>query len=97
MVNCGHVFYPYIDGISKQKYKPYDKKKNSESYILSQEQRHLERNIRHAKREYEMMKAMGNEDGMRNAKALINQRQLQMREFISETGRGRKRDREQIV
>jgi hypothetical protein len=95
-INCGHVKYPFIEGVSEQTYKPYPPLKNAKAYKQSQVQRAHERGIRKAKTQYEMFKAAGDQDGMDKATALIKQRQSKLRDFIEETGRTRRRYREQI-
>lgn len=96
-INCRHQKYPYIEGVTRRTYKPYNAKENHEAYLLSQKQRELERNIRKAKKELEMMEAMGDEVGVQRAKKKLRARQAAMREFIVQTGRTRNRAREQIV
>lgn len=95
-INCRHVKYPYIPGITKQRYTPYDAEKNRKAYEESQKQRFLERRIRHVKRELQMMQTMGDEEGIKIAKQKVRKRQAEMRAFIAETGRTRRREREQI-
>ncbi|PAD67022.1 minor capsid protein [Bacillus sp. 7586-K] len=95
-VNCGHVKYPYVEGLSKRTYKPYNEAENSKEYELSQQQRLLERRIREAKRELHMMQAMGDDVGMKKAKQKVRERQADMRAFIDSTGRTRNRPREQV-
>jgi hypothetical protein len=95
-VNCRHVIYPFIEGVSKQRFHPYDLKEVSKAYKQSQKQRHLERQIRYAKRELKMMEALGDQEAIKAAKAKVRERQARMREFINETGRTRRYEREQI-
>ncbi|XQY90651.1 phage minor capsid protein [Metabacillus sp. HB246100] len=96
-VNCRHIKYPYIEGITRRTYKPQNAKENREVYLKTQRQRELERGIRNAKKRLEVMQAMGDEVGERRAKELVRSRQARMREFINETGLIRNRVREQIV
>lgn len=96
-INCGHNKYPYIPGQSIQRYFPYDPVTNSIAYQQSQKQRGLERSIRKAKTVHDMLLKVGDEEGAKNAAAKVRHRQQLMREFIEETGRTRRRDREQIV
>lgn len=96
-VNCRHVKYPFIEGVSKHTYKPYNAKENRENYLESQQQRKLERGIRKAKRELAMMTEMDDDTGVKEANKKVRERQAQMRSFIDETGRTRNRQREQIV
>ncbi|MFC0271119.1 phage minor capsid protein [Metabacillus herbersteinensis] len=95
-INCRHVKYPYIEGVSRKTYKPYDEEKNRKEYEESQQQRLLERNIRAAKRELHMMQAMGDDVGLKIAKQRVRDRQAEMREFIEATERTRNRPREQL-
>lgn len=96
-INCGHFQYPFVPGISVQRYYPVDAQKNAEAYKNSQRQRSLENNIRKAKRELAMCEKAGDETGVKQARAKILKRQKRMREFIEETGRTRRREREQIL
>jgi hypothetical protein len=96
-INCGHYKYPFIEGVNTQTYFPYDKENNDKTYKESQQQRAIERGIRNAKNKVEMYKAMGDDQGVKEATALVKQRQANLRKFIDDTGRTRRRDREQIV
>ncbi len=96
-INCRHVIYPYIEGVSKQRFHPYDLDQVSKAYKQSQKQRYLERQIRYAKRELAMMEAMDDKEGIEKAKEKVKQRQEVMRQFIAETGRKRNYQREQIT
>lgn len=95
-INCGHFIYPYIAGITEQRYFPYDKEENDRIYAESQEQRYHERQIRAAKNEYNMMKGIGDKGGMEDARQKVLGNQAKMRNFIDNTGRTRRRNREQL-
>jgi len=94
--NCRHVFYPFFEGISEQRYKPYDLAENNRRYELSQEQRAIERDIRKYKRREAAAGAAGDAKGAAAARAKIKEKQAKMLEFIDETGRTRRRNREQV-
>lgn len=96
-INCGHNVYPYVEGKSVKRYEPYPKEKNDLSYEQSQKQRQLERNIRAKKKRLNMMKALGDETGIKQANKMLRHQQERMREFIKETGRGRRPNREAVV
>lgn len=96
-INCSHIRYPYIEGVSTQRYFPYtDIEENRRIYKQSQQQRSLERSIRKAKREVKVMEVLGDAEGVKIAKTKLSQRQAAMRDFIKETGRKRRQNREQI-
>lgn len=91
-INCGHYPIPIIPGYTiphgADNIQP--KALNDKLYEESQEQRALERKIRGAKRAVEMG------DTSDKAKQRVKDAQAEMREFIKETGRTRRYDREKI-
>ncbi|WP_394136839.1 phage minor capsid protein [Cytobacillus oceanisediminis] len=93
-VNCRHVFYPYIEGFSKRSYKSYPAAENRKAYEESQQQRKLERDIRKAKRELAMMMEINDTYGINDAEEKVKEAQYRMRQFIKETGRTRRYERE---
>jgi Phage minor capsid protein 2 len=93
-INCRHVKYPFIPGITKQRYEPYNEKENQKAYEESQQHRYLERQIRKAKRELAMMMEMKDPYGVNDAEEEVKEAQANMREFISATGRTRRYNRE---
>jgi hypothetical protein len=95
-INCGHVFYPFFEGVSIQRPPEFTKEENDKAYKQSQQQRYLERQIRYAKRELNMMSAMGDDVGIDMAKQKVRDKQANMRAFIDDTGRTRRREREQL-
>jgi Phage minor capsid protein 2 len=95
-INCGHDKYPFIEGVSQQRYFPYPDDQNKEVYDESQKQRYLERQIRAAKRQQHMYEQAGDQAAAQQAKQLVRARQKKMREFIKDTGRTRRSGREQI-
>lgn len=97
-INCRHHIYPFIEGISVQRYKPYDPEEVERAYKNEQAQRRLERRIRASKREVHALKSMkAPRDEVRGAELKVKQGQKTMREFIKRTGRTRRYDREQVA
>lgn len=97
-INCRHHMYPFVEGVSVKRYEPYDIKENTKAYKEQQQQRSLERAIRQAKKEKEVMMSAGASDkDIQKANELIRKRQKAMRLFIKKTGRTRNRERERIV
>lgn len=87
--NCAHELYAYTPGMEKS-YQPYPVKESEEAYKASQKQRYLERQIRKAKRDETLTRTPEARKKVKNAQA-------RMRAFIDESGRTRRRDREQIA
>lgn len=93
-INCGHVPYPMIPSVSEKVEEDIpSKKENDKEYQESQEQRSLERKIRYYKREIQMLGELVTDED----KQKLRNAQADMRQFISDTGRVRRYDREQIV
>ena len=95
-VNCRHSFFPYFPGLSKQTQDIPGKKENERTYEATQKQRYIERNIRGAKREASVLKAVGDKEGAEKAQARVRAYQSKMRDFIDESGLTRQYAREQI-
>lgn len=95
-INCGHQVYPFIPGYSRMTYKPYDKETNDKVYQESQRQRYLERKVRESKRECAMLDKLGDKEGFDKAAERLKQREQALKQYTQETGRARKRDREQV-
>lgn len=96
-INCGHYPIPQIPSVTiPQDSKVQPEKTNDKEYQESQQQRLLERKIREAKRKEEALKAAGLKDAAKEQAIEVRYRQEQMRNFISETGRTRRYDREKV-
>lgn len=96
-INCRHLMYPYVEGVSVKRYDPYSKEETDKAYRESQLQRQIEREIRQAKREKKMLEEVGaNHEDIKKVNDKIRQRQAKMRAFINKTGRTRRRAREQV-
>lgn len=96
-INCGHFPIPMVRGFSFLQEGPtQDEEENRKEYEESQLQRSLECDIRKAKRDLEMMRAIGDEDAVKDAKQKVGIAQSRMRAFIDQTGRARRYDREQL-
>ncbi len=99
-VNCRHVIYPFWEGMSTQRYRPYDKEENEQRYKETQKQRYLERQIRKAKREAAALEAAGLSEGSSRGSQptsdKVRNRQRILRKYLQETGLPRQTHREQI-
>ena len=96
-INCGHIAYPFWEGVSEKTYSPFPSEENKETYEQSQQQRAYERNIRYYKRKEAIARdTVGGEQEAAKWKARVKESQAELRGFIDETGRTRQRDREAI-
>lgn len=94
--NCRHSSTVYTPGQEKT-FKPYPLGETEDKYKESQQQRKHERSIREAKRGLQLAQESGGDDAtIQHWKDRVAGRQSAMRDFISETDRVRRRDREQI-
>jgi len=93
-VNCRHTFYPFIDGVSTQRFFPKPTKENNKKYADMQRQRAIESNIRKWKLESEVNSALGVDSSRADAK--VKEWQAEMRKHIKDTGLTRQYAREQV-
>lgn len=95
--NCGHDFYPFFEGLSKQTYHQYNEKLNSEVYEKSQEQRKLEREIREQKRRVLTADAAGDTQGKIAAQHKLSDKRSELKTFLSDSGRTARTNRTQVL
>ena len=96
-INCGHRLIPFVHGVSREAQGlDLTKKENEEVYQESQEQRRLERQIRNAKREQAKWEGYGDDAKAQQWGARVKENQATMREFLDESGRTRRYDREKV-
>lgn len=95
--NCAHSFYPFFEGFSIDNYERYDEKENNRVYAESQQQRAMERRIRKDKRECAAFDAAGLRDDFDRSATKLKQHESQLRDFLRQTGRTRRKDREQVL
>lgn len=93
-INCGHFSSPFFPGMSKVRGEPEPESVNERQYAESQRQRYLERRIRRAKLDVAIAKATQDDEAVKDANRTLRARQAAMRDFISDTGRTRRYDRE---
>lgn len=94
--NCRHSSTVYTPGQEKT-FKPYPLGETEEKYKESQQQRKLERSIREAKRSLQLAQESDGDDAtIQHWKDRVSGRQAAMRDFISETDRTRRYDREKV-
>lgn len=95
-INCGHVQYPYISGISLQRYFPYDEEENAERYKQFQRQRAMERQIRATKRECMMLQETEDKEGLQKASQRLRSQKQKYSQFSRDCGLGTHYDRTQV-
>jgi len=93
-VNCSHVFYPFIEGISEQTYKPVPEEKNEQAYKDSQKQRAMERDIRREKRRAAILT---DPEEIKKTNEMIKQKQMKYRDFSKSVGRVPRPERTLVV
>ena len=96
-INCGHHPITMIPGVSIPRDRPeQDKEENDKVYAESQEQRRLEREIRHSKQKAAMMEAAGDKEGFEKEAVKIREKQADYNAFCKKTGRTKRLDRTQV-
>ncbi len=95
-INCRHTSTVYTPG-QKKTFEPYPLRETEDKYHESQQQRKYERSIREAKRGLQLAQESGAPDEViQSWKDKVSGKQAAMRDFIDESGRTRRRDREKI-
>lgn len=98
-INCGHNPLTFVPGFSVPRYDeltPEEEAANATQYAQSQQQRHLERQVRQAKTEALAYKAAGDEEGFALASAKVKQTQADYKAFCNATNRTPRPDRLQV-
>ena len=89
-INCRHVLYQYVPGLSTNHQPQYDPDEAIKNGKLVQAQRARERAIRDAKKRLKAAEELGDEEMINRTKTLIRARQSKMRDFIKDTNAGHK-------
>ena len=98
-INCGHNPLTFVPGYSvprAQELTPEQEKQNALEYKQSQQQRHLEREVRQAKTEALAYEAAGDKEGFALAAAKVKQTQADYKAFCDATNRTPRPDRLQV-
>lgn len=98
-INCGHNPLTFVPGYSvprAQELTPEEEQENALQYAQSQQQRYLEREVRHAKTEALAYDAAGDKDGFVLASQKVKQTQADYAAFCKQTGRTPRTDRLQV-
>ena len=96
-INCGHFSAPFIPGASVMRWPKYDKEESERLYEESQQQRYMERKVRKAKLEAEVLAAAGDEDGAKEQRKKARELNRQLKDWCEDNGRDYYPDRVQII
>ena len=98
-INCGHNPLTFVPGYSVPRVAeltPEQEQENALQYAQSQQQRHLEREVRQAKTEALAYEAAGDKEGFALAAAKVKQTQADYMAFCNATDRTPRPDRLQV-
>lgn len=95
-INCGHIFYPFIEGVNENNQLQFDEDEVNEKYEDTQKQRYYERQIRKSKRSLSLAEEIGDKDTIEKYKKQVRVRQAKIREFIAAKDLPRFYDKEKI-
>lgn len=97
-INCEHMLFPYIKGVSHNFQEEYDPEEAVENAKIQQQQRYYERSVRKNKYKLQLAQRLGDEQGIASAKASISGSQAKIRQIVKDNDfLTRQRDREQLV
>ena len=98
-INCGHNPITFVPGFSVPRYQeltPEQEEENALQYAQSQQQRHLEREVRAAKTEALAYEAAGDKEAFAKAAEKVKQMQADYVAFCDSTNRTPRPDRLQV-
>ncbi len=86
-INCGHYPSPFIPGLSVVRKLDISHEENERLYKESQHQRYMERRVRAAKIEADALKAAGDAEGAKAARAKARERNAELKAWCKERER----------
>lgn len=86
-IHCGHIKYPFIEGISTQTYFPYPDAENEKAYRESQHQRELEVRVRKYKQRCIIAESFGDRNLFSDESVKLKNAERELKAFKTETGR----------
>lgn len=96
-VNCRHRMFPFFPGISTPNPLRFSEEENKKAYMLSQQQRKLERDMRRLKKQQAAAQACGDDEAAKSLKAKIKAKSDQIDEFCKANGLRRDHSRELVT
>lgn len=97
-INCAHILYPYIKGVSHNYQKQYDPKEAVKNAAIQQKQRYYERQIRHYKHKRELAERINDPSQVKKINQNIRGYQAKLRTIVKDNKfLIRQYDRERIV
>ena len=97
-INCSHILYPYVKGVSHNFQKQYDPQEAVKNATIQQKQRYYERQIRHLKHKRELAERINDQSGVKKINQNIRGYQAKLREIVKDNDfLTRQYDRERIV
>lgn len=97
-INCSHMLYPYIKGVSHNFQEHFDPKKAVENAKIQQQQRYYERNVRRLKRTKQLAERLDDQEKITSVNQQIRAYQAKIRQIVKDHDfLNRQYDREQII
>lgn len=96
-INCHHRKYPFVDGVNFQKYFPYDQEENAERYKELQKQRAMERRVRETSRQADMLEAVGDTEGAKEARRKLREQSIAYREYSEGHGLAVRKTKQELI
>lgn len=83
-INCAHILYPYIKGVSHNYQKQYDPKEAVRNAAIQQKQRYYERQIRHYKHKRELAERINDPSQVKKINQNIRGYQAKLRTIVKD-------------
>lgn len=96
-INCGHMEFPFFEGVSIMNAEDFDTPEDRELYKRTQKQRGMERRIRKMKTEADVLAAAGDADAAREARRKARLMNADLKEWCEREGMPYYPDRVRVI
>lgn len=83
-INCRHILYPYVEGVSHNYQTQYDPKDAVNKATIQQKQRYYERAVRNDKYLLQDAKRLGDAEGIKRHQAALSAHRAKIRELVDD-------------
>lgn len=94
--NCGHQWFPFIDGVNVNNQRYYEPEQAIRNEQIEQQRKALARAIKRTKKRLGVAEKMGNQEEAERLKRLLGRQSQRMNEFVKAHGLRRRYDLEKV-
>ena len=83
-INCEHMLFPYIEGVSHDDQEQYDPEEAEDNMKIQQKQRYFERGVRRGKKNLELARRAGDDEAIKRYQQSIRGYQGKIRKIVKD-------------